>query len=111
MMSVSGKARASKIDNTPSEIKRDFTNAVSSLSSAVDRAKAFAAFMHSNPHLEFEQVDLDKYSSMFIESFNSLNTVLAQLQELKDLHDRVITPEQFVASYGLDVAEYSKRFD
>lgn len=110
-MSVSQLARAGRIDSAANSAAQKASNLNSQLNAMCDEVLAFAAFMHTDPRVEFSQADRDKYSDDFAQALGALHATLSKLDVLAGIEQGSVTVEQFLASYVGDPVEYSSRFD
>ena len=110
-MSVSQLARAGRIDTEASRLTKQASTINSQLNAMVNEVLAFAAFMHTDPRVEFSQADRDKYSDDFASAMGELQATLAQLAPLAGIEQGTVTVADFLAGYTGDINAYSTRFD
>ena len=114
-MSISTGARASRIDNHYTGLAKKFNALNSEMHKIIAESRVATAFMHDDPSAEFDQVDRDKYSDLFVQAImgeSGLFAAVELLQPMLDVEQDTKTPEQFVAEEtGYNAVEYSAQFD
>ena len=75
-MSVAQLARAGRIDSEAGRLTKQASQINSQLAAMVNEVNAFAAFMHTDPKIEFSQDDRDKYSADFALALASIQSTL-----------------------------------